>query len=94
MNNLYGRLYEIKEDYTQIMDFLYNDVIPKDMSTLSNTDKDVIAEILGGMNVEITDIEVIGNVFEKGILLNDSEKSKKNLSNLCLIYKATIKNFV
>lgn len=24
------------------------------------------------------DIEVIGNVFEKGILLNDSEKSKKN----------------
>ena len=32
----------------------------------------------GYKDVEITDIEVIGNVFEKGILLNDSEKSKKN----------------
>lgn len=30
---------------------------------------------LGVINEEI---EVIGNVFEKGILLNDSEKSKKN----------------
>ena len=30
---------------------------------------------LGVINEEI---EVIGNVFKKGILLNDSEKSKKN----------------
>lgn len=31
-----------------------------------------------GLGVINEEIEVIGNVFEKGILLNDSEKSKKN----------------
>lgn len=81
MNNLYGRLYEIKEDYTQIMDFLYNDVIPKDMSTLSNADKDVIAEILGGMNVEITDIaEDIGKIVRE--LETDAEKIKSEANRL------------
>ena len=32
----------------------------------------------GNNNGNINELEVIGNVFEKGILLNDSEKSKKN----------------
>ena len=81
MNNLYGRLYEIKEDYTQIMDFLYNDVIPKDISTLSNTYKEVIAEILGGMNVEITDIaEDIGKIIRE--LEADAEKIKNEANRL------------
>ena len=35
------------------------------------------SEILGHA-IEYSNVEVIGNVFEKGILLNDSEKSKKN----------------
>ena len=29
-------------------------------------------------NGNINELEVIGNIFEKGILLNDSKKSKKN----------------
>lgn len=32
----------------------------------------------GDNDGNINELEVIGNVFEKGILLNDSKKSKKN----------------
>lgn len=67
-NSVYGRMYEIREDYDQLLEYLYNNeydlpILMDDEATIDEIDKEIYKDIFRGMEFELTDIaETIGKI--------------------------------